>query len=121
MANKIPSPSEIKNLADEIKQFLIDRHMWEDTRIYFNGVAYDSEAEEVLPDMDPHAYTEYAGDFLTMTFEGPLYDALNNGPWSTEEKLQDIFSKYGLYYEMGHAWDLSAYPLFQKPEEEDDP
>ena len=102
--------AEIKSLADEIKKFLIDREMWSDTRIYFSGMAYDSETEEVLHGLDPNDYTEYAGDILTMTFEGPLYDALNYGPWSTEEKLQAIFNKYGLYFEMGHAWDLTAYP-----------
>lgn len=105
--------AEIKSLADEIRQYLIDREMWSDTRIYFSGMAYDSETEEVLPDMDPHAYTEYAGDILTMTFEGPLYDALNYGEpsWRTEEELTAIFRKYGLYFEMGHTWDLSSYPI----------
>ena len=33
---------------------------------------------------------------------------------ATEEAkfaLQDLFSKYGLYYECGDAWNLSAYPI----------
>lgn len=100
---------EIKNLADEIRDFLRDREMWSDTRIYFNGLCYDSETPEVLTGLDPADYTEYTGDILTMTFEGPLYDALNYGPWSVEENLQAIFSKYGLYFELGDAWNLSAY------------
>ena len=51
-----------------------------------------------------------------MTFEGPLYEALNYGgydenPWQTEEELTAIFRKYGLYYELGNAWNLTAVPL----------
>lgn len=106
----------IENLAKEIRQYLLDREMWIDTRIYFGGVAYDSDTPDTLPNMNPRDYTEYAGDILTMTFEGPLYEALNygdygNNPWKTEEELSAIFRKYGLYYELGECWSLSAFPL----------
>lgn len=110
MPNPFPA-SAIKDLADEIRAYLKKHGLWQDTRIYFGGVAYDSGTEETLPDMDPSRYTEYSGDILTMTFEGPLYDALNYGPWKVEEELQAIFRKYGLYFEMGESWNLSAYPL----------
>lgn len=118
----------IENLAKEIRQYLLDREMWIDTRIYFNGKAFSTDDGQrhffyndpahlvVLEDEDPHTYTEYAGDILTMTFEGPLYEALNYGgyddnPWQTEEELTAIFRKYGLYYELGNAWNLTAVPL----------
>lgn len=114
---KKPTPSQIKKLALEIREFLIDRDMWIDTRIYFNGVAFDSDTGETLDNMNPRDYTEYAGDILTMTFEGPLYEALNYGDdgnygsWRIQEQLEELFRKYGLYYELGHAWDLSAFPI----------
>lgn len=118
----------IDNLAKEIRQYLLDRDMWIDTRIYFGGKAFATDDREghyyyndpdhlvVLEDEDPHTYTEYAGDILTMTFEGPLYEVLNYGgygdnPWQVEEELTAIFRKYGLYYELGNAWNLTAYPL----------
>ena len=127
MAKK-PTKAQIENLAKEIRQYLLDRDMWSDTRIYFNGKAFSTDDRQghyysndpdhlvVLEDEDPHTYTEYAGDILTMTFEGPLYEALNYGvygdnPWQVEEELTAIFRKYGLYYELGNAWNLSAYPL----------
>lgn len=106
-----PNNATIENLAKEIRQYLMDRDMWRDTRIYFGGVAYDSDTPDTLPDMNPRDYTEYAGDILTMTFEGPLYDALNYGPWEVEEQLQAIFRKYGLYFEMGECWNLTAAPI----------
>lgn len=127
MAKK-PTKAQIEKLAKEIRQYLLDREMWSDVRIYFNGKAFATDDREgnyyyndpvhlvVLEDEDPRTYTEYAGDILTMTFEGPLYEALNYGDyggyqWKTEEELTAIFRKYGLYYELGNAWNLTAYPL----------
>lgn len=115
----------IENLAKEIRQYLLDREMWIDTTIYFNGIAFstgdgkgnyfynDPDHLVVLENEDPHRYTEYAGDILTVSFEGPLYDALNYGDdnWATEEDLNKIFRKYGLYYELCNACNLTAYPL----------
>ena len=127
MAKK-PTKAQIENLAKEIRQYLLDREMWSDIRIYFNGKAFATDDREghyyyndpdhlvVLEDEDPHTYTEYAGDILTMTFEGPLYEVLNYGgygknPWQVKEELTAIFRKYGLYYELGNAWNLTACPL----------
>lgn len=127
MAKK-PTKAQIEILAKEIRQYLLDRDMWSDVRIYFGGKAFSTDDREghyyyndaehlvVLEDEDPRRYTEYAGDILTMTFEGPLYEALNYGgygdnPWQVEEELIAIFRKYGLYYELGNAWNLTAYPL----------
>ena len=128
MNGKKLTDAAIEKLANEIRQYLIDRDMWEDVRIYFNGKAFatddrqghyfynDPEHLIVLENEDPRRYTEYAGDILTMTFEGPLYEALNYGDdggnsWETEEDLTALFRKYGLYFELGHTWDLSAYPI----------
>ena len=94
----------IENLAKEIRQYLLDREMWIDTTIYFNGKAFstgDGQGHHyyndplhlvVLENEDPHRYTEYAGDILTVSFEGPLYDALNYGDdnWAAEEELNKI-------------------------------
>lgn len=108
---------KIEKLKDEIIKLLQDHGMWQDVYIYCNGKCwgtsdkeckhfrYDGEPFEF--EDDPHRVTEYAGDILTMTFEGPLYDALNYG-YRFEDTLQNLFNKYGLYYEMGHAWDLTA-------------
>ena len=126
MANtKKITRAQIEKLAKEIRKFLLDRGMWIDTTIYFNGKAFSTDDRlghyyyndpkhlVVLEGEDPHRVTEYAGDILTMTFEGPLYDALNYGEpnWNVEEELRQVFEKYGLWTEMGHAWDLTAYAL----------
>lgn len=123
MNTKKITKAQIEKLAKELRKFLLDREMWIDTTIYFNGKAFSTDDRQghyyyndpdhlvVLENEDPHRVTEYAGDILTMTFEGPLYDALNYGPWSVEEKLQAIFRKYGLYFEMGECWNLTARPL----------
>lgn len=122
MKGKKPTKAQIENLANDIRDYLLLRGMWQDTFIYFNGKAFGTDDGHghfyyndpthlvVLENEDPHRYTEYAGDILTMTFEGPLYDALNYGDdhWRAEEDLLEIFRRYGLYYEMGNAWNLTA-------------
>lgn len=57
---------------------------------------------------------EYSNpDTLTMTFEGPLYHAVNYGMGrgqKTWQEMDAIFARYGLYLEFGHAWSLTCYP-----------
>lgn len=122
------TPSQIEKMAIEVRQFLIDKEIWIDTTIYFNGRAYstsdrngtyaynDKETLIELENVDPKAVTEYAGEILTMTFDGPLYDCINcNGEYSYEFAksvvlgLHEIFQKYGCYYELGEAWNLTLY------------
>ena len=115
----------IESLADELRNWLEDNELWSDCRIYFNGKAYSTDDGSgqydstkhhgwyELEDIDPHDYFEYAGGVLSMSFEGPLYEVLNGylGEYSREvcEKFDDIFHRYGLYYELGNSWNLSAY------------
>ena len=114
---------KIENLKDELIAYLQKHDMWQDVYIYCNGKCWGTSDKEMKHfryggepfeyEDDPHRVTEYAGDILTMTFEGPLYEALNYGceygdPWKTENDLQEMFKRYGLYYEMGESWNLTA-------------
>lgn len=42
MPKKLTKP-QIRKLAKEIRQFLLDREMWADVTIYFNGMAYSTD------------------------------------------------------------------------------
>lgn len=107
----------IEKLKDEIIDLLQENEMWIDVSIYCNGKCWSTSDKDVKRfryngepfeyEDDPHRVTEYAGNILTMTFEGPLYDALNYG-YKFEDTLQGLFEKYGLYYEMGESWSLTA-------------
>lgn len=44
-----------------------------------------------------------------MSFEGPLYDVLNYEFGSLAAGLDAIFEKYGVYYELGNAWNLTLH------------
>lgn len=119
---------QIEKLAVEVGQFLIDHEMWQDVAIYFNGkcfTTYDKEAGKyyyndpdhliVVENKDPNDYFDYVAEehVLSMGFEGPLY-ALINYPQGTGDyrklyKFNQIFKNYGLYYELGDAWNLSCY------------
>jgi len=116
-----------EKLAKDIINWLLKHQMFDDTFIYVNGKRYgtcDGEGHYnygtdswdkvyVEDDKDPKDYFEWAGPYLSMSFEGPLYDALNYG-WEyevyqkLEEELTEIFRKYGFYFELGNAWNLTA-------------
>lgn len=117
-----------EDLAKEIRQWMLDHEIWVDTYIYFNGKCYGTsdksnkhfyynDAEHLVEyDDDPSKYVEYYNkDTITMTFEGDLYDILNQYygryGYKLEEEFENIFKKYGYYYELGYAWSLAAYEL----------
>lgn len=117
-----------ESLAIEIYNWCKKHHLWGDNTIYFDGKAWSSSAEWDLDkgkkiDEDLYEYEnknpkdifEYANpETLSMSFEGPLYHVLNGyvkGWTKLEAQLQKMFEKHGYYYEMGHAWNLSAYEL----------
>lgn len=112
-------------LAKDIIDWLLKKEIFDDTFIYVNGKRYgtcDGEGHYnygtnswddvyVEDNMDPKRYFEYAGDILSMSFEGPLYDILNySDEWGSkwEEEFSEIFHKHGYYYEIGNAWNLTA-------------
>lgn len=124
MPKKLTKPT-IRKLAKEIRQFLLDREMWIDTTIYFNGMAYstddgqghfyynDPEHLVELHDVDPNRVCDYVGPYLTMTFEGTFYEVMNGYlgryGYKVEEEFHELLRKYGLYCELGNAWNLSVF------------
>jgi hypothetical protein len=118
--------TDAEKCAKEIISFLMKHHMWIDTSIYVNGkrygcydgehYQYDNTWDCVFREdnMDPKDYVEYTSDFLTMTFEGPFYDAINyniSAKYSDKimKEFDKIISKYNKYYELGYAWSLALY------------
>lgn len=117
-----------KRLAFKIIDFCMDNGLWQDTTVYVDGYAFTDRKEwdgingiMVEPNLfkywnkNPLDYFEYANpNTVSMSFEGPLYRVINcyfeNENWF---KLYDefcaIFDKYGMYFEQGHAWNLSVY------------
>lgn len=119
--NKI-TKTDIERLANEIIAFLEAYGIANSVSIYYNGnvvrsrTEYDSEYNAKYTwvktyDVDPHDYFEYAAydHILSMSFEGGLYDLLNYSGGSKMDKFMKIFEEYGLYYELGNAWNLSCY------------
>lgn len=100
-------------LANDIKDFMIKNEVANDTRIYFNGMAYDSISDNEYKDINGikgSDYFEYADDEgVSMSFEGTLYHMINYGTMpKLLEKFNKIFTKHNCYYELGYAWSLRA-------------
>ena len=116
-------------LAKDIYNWCQKRGLWGDNIIYFNGKAWSSSKEwngvqgksigddlYEYEDKNPRDYFEYVNDpnILSMSFEGPLNHVLNayvKGWVKLESEFMKLFEKYGFYYEMGNAWNLSAYEI----------
>lgn len=110
---------KLEKMANEIAELITARGMDSDTAIYFDNKRLDCfttnkekgwKLEEGFKGSD---YTEYANDEgITMTFEGPVYDAMNyNGDPEFVRQFDRLISRYGYYYELGHAWNLSLYKI----------
>lgn len=118
----------MQKLAREIYDWCKSKDLWGDNIIYFNGKAWcpyetwhSEKGKQIAEDLyeyedrNPLDYFEYANpDTLSMSFEGGLNHVLNGyipGWTKLEEEFGKLFNKYGLYYELGNAWNLSAYKI----------
>lgn len=127
MNKKVLTKKQAEQLATEIFNWLVDHELWTDVCIYFNGKrwsTHDAQLKEFCynerryfeDDAEPKNYFEYVREpnILSMSFEGGLYSVLNgyvDGWVRLEEEFSKILEKYGLYYELGNAWNLSCYEI----------
>ena len=120
---KTLTKTNIEEFAKEIITFLEEHELANSVSIYFNNKVmrnkgkYDDDYNyiskwETTEDIDPHDYFEYAAydHILSMSFEGALYDELNYRWGRKTDMFRELFEKHGLYFELGNAWNLSAYP-----------
>lgn len=120
----------LEALAHEIYQWLRDHDMWIDVCIYYDGKRMCTDVKDdngewvfryngepfIEEDVDPRDYFEYVADphIISMSFEGALYEVLNGycaGWTKLEAEFSELLSKHGLYYELGHAWNLSCWEV----------
>ena len=121
--------NHIEQFANEIMEYLIKHELDMDVCIYYNNKRMsrkydwrdlDAPPKLVIEDnMNPFDYFEYANydHILSMSFEGPLYESLNYTGYA-EDGLRKLFEKHGLYLELGHSWNLSAYLIDDEMEVE---
>lgn len=105
-----------EKIANAILKFLIDNEIGGDVSIYFNGKAYrftSATEYKTLEDIKGSTFFEYANDeTVSMTFEGSFYHVVNGyaeGYRGLLDKFNKLIAKHGMYYEQGHAWNLSLY------------
>lgn len=120
--NKL-TKQDIEQFANEIMDYLTVHNLDSDVCIYFNNKRMsnvhnwrepNSKPKLIVEEnMNPFDYFEYANHehILSMSFEGPLYEELNYVYGKKTDGLENIFKKYDVYWELGNAWNLSAYPI----------
>lgn len=118
------TPAKLEKLALELIEYLQQHDLFDMVHIYvnrkcFSDTRYDSMgtrhlskygAYYVKDNVNVKEMVEYSNpETITMTFDGILYDVINNGNGGVTGDLNRMFKKYGLYYEQGHPWDFSLY------------
>lgn len=118
--------AEKLEFAEKIMDYLAGKGMFFEVSIYTGAKRFSDSGKKGTAPCLTKAGTEYFAedydgcpceynnpDTLTMTFEGPLYHAMNEGGWDKPGEawydLNEIAEKYGLYHEMGYAWSLAFY------------
>ena len=129
----------IEQMAKDIMSFLISNELSYDVAIYYNNKKMyndyswggDEHVDNIVikDEYNPHDYFEYAAHnhILSMSFEGELYRSINYSGYKINE-FDKIFKKYGVYYELGNAWNLTTYvvddeieveyTVYEKPREQ---
>lgn len=103
---------QIEVLAKDVLKWLYEKELWIDVRVYYNGkVVYEKSKEE---EANPKDYFDYVAEphILSMSFEGALYEVFNGTSeraYKLQEEFNEILKGYGLYYELGNAWNLTLY------------
>lgn len=117
---------KIESLATDIYNWCVENDLWRDCCIYFSGEAWAAWSEwggekgkkigeglYLYESKNPLDYFKYANpDTLSMSFEGDLHQVINDfgctfPNWYDE--FNNLFEEHGYYYELGNAWNLSAY------------
>ena len=116
--------TENERFRDELMDYINSLGAWSGICLYCNGRAYTSDRPQApFKDMHTQNGTPYYDigecsvreqmehcnpNSISMVFEGPFYDMVNRQQ-DIEDRLNGIGHKYGVYFELGHAWDLAFY------------
>lgn len=121
------SKTRKQQLAEDLID-LLDKHgLFEEMQVFVNGnrltdympaKTESAQKHNTEKNHTPYWLTEkcppkdcYANpDLITFTFEGALYEIMNNCPNSkTIQEMNALFEKYNVYMEQGYPWSAALY------------
>ena len=127
-ADKKLFKTKAEKCAKEIIDYLLEKELMDDTFIYVNGKRYSTYDGEKNYNYGANSwdkvyvednkigkdYCEYAGDILSISSEGFLYEILNYGfEWNIKipDELDAILAKNGYFLEQAVSWFWTAAEL----------
>ena len=104
---------KMNELVREVVRFLRENGLATDVYLYCNNKRINCETLEIKENVFPGDYMKYYAKkhIFSMTFEGVFYELINYTGGKKLDEFEKLLTKYGLYYELGNAWNLSVYPL----------
>ena len=106
---------KMEKLREEIIELFKSYDLYLHCSIFCNGnkYSYYKDSLESVTECDVWQYIDYYNeDTLSMSFDGDIYDVFNYGLFpKLLEKFDSLLRSYGLYYELGNAWNLSLYEI----------
>lgn len=119
--------TKYKLLAIDIYEWCVKHNIWGDNIIYFDGKAWSNSDEwggvkgkKIADDLyeykdkNPRDYFGGGSSLLSCSFEGSLNRVLNghiSGWEELEDEFNQLFKKYGLFFEMYNSWNGNAYKI----------
>lgn len=105
---------KMDKLRLEIIELFKSYDLYLNCTIFCNGKRYNYNNDtETVDDSDVADYLEYYNsETISMSFDGDIYDVFNYDLFpSLLEKFNKLLESYGLYYELGNAWNLALYEI----------
>lgn len=119
--------SKYKLLSIDIYEWCKKHDLWGDNTIYFDGKAWSNsetwageKGKKITDDLyeykdkDPRDYFGGGNSLLSCSFEGSMNHVLNgyvSGWEKLENEFNQLFKKYGLFFEMYNSWNGNAYKI----------
>lgn len=121
------TPRNMRALAIQIMDYLNDIGYWNGTSILVDGQIWTSQSSGLTEykshtrhntvyyietDVDISSRLKYSNpDTINLIFEGELHQKINRDSDFISILSAQFLSPYGLYFEQGHSWSMSAFKI----------
>lgn len=107
---KVLTKTDIEQMAIEVAGYC-HAMGYKDVDLYYNGKKLSIDTMKTENNVDPHDFIKYCpyNHTFSMVVDDPEFDLQEDIFY--EKGIANIFERYGLYADLGEAWNCSCYPI----------